>query len=383
MMMMEVAEGSSARMPVSVVYLFGCKEDKELWYRVELPMTPKEEKRKREDSDSIPHLYVHPAGKINGFNDGFRGGWTVNGNNIYRIGAFNEETCQRSRSLVKGLFKHNISRSDPTSWEKVSSSNNIHRWSPYLATFVNGKICVVSGAEYRYTNEVYPWKQCGEIYDINKKSWEFIDVNYKDICSYSVFTQIAQDVENPTKIVFYCLYSGSMMVMDVGNNSKDPIVYPAEFDLWRRSDPPKGLVDCDDVSILKLLTGNAVAVLADGTFYWCTQENLRLYGYDANEEKWLRSQSLEKHFPPIYFEDESPYYPILLGLGNGKFVLVLPIKFGQSIMAIITVHRRVDKRRNSLGVSVDQRHYVCYDDHHFLPRNGKAMLKSTGSGSMH
>lgn len=66
-------------------------------------------------------------------------------------------------------------------------------------------------------------------------------------------------------------------------------------------------------------------VLTDGTFYWCTHVDLHLYGYDTNEEKWLRSPYHKDHFPKTDFDNEAPQYPILLGLGNGKFVLVLAI----------------------------------------------------------
>ncbi|KAK4357006.1 hypothetical protein RND71_022616 [Anisodus tanguticus] len=132
-----------------------------------------------------------------------------------------------------------------------------------------------------------------------------------------------------------------------------------------------GLFDCGDVCILHLLTSNVRVVLADSTLYWCTHDHFYLYEFDTKKETWLRSPSLNKQFhtKEYDYDDESPQYPILLGMGNEKFVLVVPIHPGYSKMAL----KIVDKRENSLVVSMNRlRHLYCHDDE-FVPDDGKAM----------
>ncbi|MCD7467917.1 hypothetical protein HAX54_005620 [Datura stramonium] len=390
---MEIAEASSnmgssssaaaAAPAVVVVYLHDtiCMKDKELWYRVELPVTTNGNKllllskRKR-----LTPLNIYPVAEMYMPSYGYAGNWDVIGDDIYWIGGFYRSLRNYGPlSLRKHLYKHNMNHSDPTSWKEVSSSMNIRRISPFVAAVGVGEkkqqLCVVSGSAYQSQsqNDTYDssiWKQCGEIYDIKKKTWKLIDVDYKDVSRYNTENQIAQDVDNPTEIVFYSLGRGSMVVLDVAKGciSKGPIC-PAEFDLWMQSLPPKGLVDRADVTMLQLVTSNVGAVLADGTFYWCTHVHFRLYGYDTKRERWLRSPSLKNHLPPIVFDNERPQYPLLLGLGNGKFVLVVAVDPGYCTMALLTV----DKRENSLAVSVDRLQDVYFDDHDFLPNEGKAM----------
>lgn len=341
------------------VYLRDNTGKENLWYRVQLPMT-KEVGKKRKRREKI-----FPAAKMYGHFVGSVGAWDAIGDDIYWIGGY-----MKGETLCQHFLKHNINQSDHASWEDASSPRKVFSSFPFVAASLIGKkqqICVVSG---RYINVDKDGHSCGEIYDLSTKSWTFIDAKYTDFSRYNTFINATQDVDNPSRVLFYSLSEGSTMSLDLTHRKSYAPKYHANFSLGKFLDPPEGIRNHADLYMLQVVTTNVRAVLAKDTFYWCSPD-LRLYAYDIVHETWLLSQSLLSHLPGLPVDRPRP---ILLGLPNGKLVLCASSYNGLLTVALLTVA----KQKSSLTVSVDLVRGFYFDDVPFLPFDGKALRVSKG-----
>ncbi|XP_059285104.1 uncharacterized protein LOC132038452 [Lycium ferocissimum] len=130
------------------------------------------------------------------------------------------------------------------------------------------------------------------------------------------------------------------------------------FSLWGSTDGTQNEVS----TILDYVSGHTTAVFREDTFYWFTYD-LQLHGYDINLKTWFRSPSLITEFPPVEL-DEDPFFPVLVDLHNGKFLVVINDYPGRLTIASLVVAKVI--AGSSLRVSVENVQILSCDDSFFL-----------------
>ncbi|XP_059307500.1 uncharacterized protein LOC132059045 isoform X2 [Lycium ferocissimum] len=329
-------------------------DNEDMFYRVELENTlGGRRKLKKGDRKTIS-----PFALLSHERFGRAGSWDIIGDDIYWIGGIKLNSEGMTR-VCNELIKHNMTSDDPTVWETVSSSMKIPRASPFFTAVGGKKLYAVLGTAYRPPDEdeelAPDWDRCGEVYDIQDKTWHYLDPDVEDFYDYDPFDAAFVKGENgePTDIVFYDPPQRPLMFFNFHSKTlrfaPDP---SSSFAGWfsHPDSPP-----------LFHAINNLKTVFHNNTFYWFARD-LRLYGYDIVSQTWSVSPSLKDRCPTLQFR---PYSPILIGLGNGKFVVILDEPIHPPSLSFTMAFLAVQKQQDSciFSVSVESLQAFSLDNH--------------------
>ncbi|XP_060177423.1 uncharacterized protein LOC132607467 [Lycium barbarum] len=217
-----------------------------------------------------------------------------------------------------------------------------------------------------------PSGKCGEIYYLDNQTSEYLSSDIAHFEHYQPWDANTTVVEGKTQIVFYSLVQGSMLILDASTGEIVKEGYPDHHFALRgeRDSLPPGIHG--SFIPLSLAAGSSHAVFHDSTFYYFTYE-LRLYGYDVHQRRWLLSECLGDKYPQLKPNTvrTDPDFPLLVGLPNGKLLVLIFHERGVFTMAPLSVR----KNDSSLDVEVDVEHIQYFHPHDTssYPYQGKAM----------
>ncbi|KAF3635604.1 hypothetical protein FXO38_04742 [Capsicum annuum] len=232
----------------SVVYLYGGNKEYTIWYRLVVD----DETATKNKEENQP---IYPVALLSFAEYGYRGGWAV----------------------ITGL-------------EELS---------------VTAFIAIVAGYDCNHEEHMADdnRKKSGEIYDLDEKTLSYLPSS--DIEKFEDHYQPTIVVEDDVEQVFYSFEDGSMLIMDAsvgsmvvehGHPSKPNFSFDA---LWTRHGYlPQGFECCLSGQPLDTAVACTRPVFLNRTLYYFTYD-LRLYGYDLDQHKWFRSESLHPQIYPL------------------------------------------------------------------------------------
>ncbi|PHT38691.1 60S ribosomal protein L7 [Capsicum baccatum] len=326
-------------------------------------------------------------------------GWVVMDNELLVAGLFSDESKTSvlrreawesigAQPLTKyshsrEVFKH--ASGIITSWENITSSDDVSfRQEPFIFAAEN-KLYVLGGSrrphdgfEEEGTDD---WRYWGEVYDFHSQEWNGLSRIPK--YDFDEFRGTHAGLMDKTTVVFVSNKKDSLLFYDVTKDElrleSHPSLYPSSF----RS--PKELKHLHYTCIQSLFMAitNYQPVVNDKTLYWVDDLQMRLYGYDIVQKRWLCSRSLEKELwedprpaKDMYVSSkahEDPSSPILVDLGNGEFLLVTYIPVGKLEISCLAVV----KYPSTLHVSVESNHILPFDPN-FEPKYGVTLNMGEG-----
>ncbi|KAH0734041.1 hypothetical protein KY285_009748 [Solanum tuberosum] len=415
-------EKNSTKSPI--VYLRGVGSENQAWYRIDV-----ESLRLRSVIDTAkpntectmcyamtirPHpepMLLSPFTHLENPSLILEGSWTIDGENIYYIGNFHQNNDSNSdfdnpppRRISRDLLKLNL-KNPSSGWKITSSSSNFllpgnfSRLSHFVALI--GRKLYVLGWNYDRVNYSREFEEddnyngerefeddnngeresenyWGEIFDLDSKKWEVIELDMKSSFgdhsirfSYSV---LEKEGEQSRIVLFPRDNKGQLMFYNVWTREFVNEDHPCLYLNGDAESHPKGLEDCEDIRYIQREFDRKVElVVNDSTFYWFT-DDLYLYGYDFVEKRWYQSKCLKTElwtFPwsrrwvneSYNWNGDFVHFTQLIDLGKGKFLLIFHRDGAEFALAIVDVV----KERDSLNVSVESLHTLLVDDTCFFP----------------
>lgn len=192
-----------------VVYLSGRQFGRYVWYRVVLETSPvqsegkssrsrkRERQKMKRNNQILSPVALFPKDDLR-----INGSWTVIDDDIYWAVGW---TINDGGEITVSdhLLKHNTLHPDPSNWEIVSSLS-IPRASPFLAA-VGRKLAVVAGKDNSDHNDSNNWRNCGEIYDLDNQTWDYLLSDIKHFepfrIHYHATTVVEEEDQKPTQVV--------------------------------------------------------------------------------------------------------------------------------------------------------------------------------------
>ncbi|KAM3288696.1 hypothetical protein P3S67_022126 [Capsicum chacoense] len=222
------------------------------------------------------------------------------------------------------------------------------------------------------------WRKSGEIYDLDEETLAYLPSS--DIEKFETHFQPTTVVEDAdAEQLFYSFEEGSMLIVDTsagsmvvehGHPSKPNFSFDA---LWtRRAHLPPGLECCLSGQPLDTAVACTRPVFLNRTLYYFTYD-LRLYGYDLDQHKWFRSESLHPQIYPLRPNKDSYSFvhTLLLLLPNRDLLALTQDQHEAGCFTMASLS--VNKDDTSLDVTVKHTQQFHTDYPLFIPIVGKAM----------